>query len=132
MQKISPQIWLSFTLALGTFVLGSDSLVFAQNTLITDADNPSAIGGATSAWGGSLRQAILATINFFLYFLGVIATGMVIYGGYLYITSMGEDSKMEEGKKVLTYAAIGIIMILLSFAIVNTITNLGSGDRNQT
>jgi hypothetical protein len=50
---------------------------------------------------------------------------MVIYGGFLYITSQGEDT--EKAKKVLMYAAIGIVIILISFALVNTLLTAADG-----
>lgn len=107
------------------------SLVMAQevtpgvnpNQMIRMEDNPNNVESATS-FGGSARQGALTIINYFLYFLGLVATIMVIYGGFLYITSQGEDT--EKAKKILLYSAIGIIIILISFAVVNTI--LGAGD----
>ena len=60
--------------------------------------------------------------------MGLIAVIMVIYGGFLYIVSGSEDT--EKAKKVLLYAAVGIIVILISFALVNTI--LGAGDATGT
>jgi hypothetical protein len=42
------------------------------------------------------------------------------------LTSAGGDG-YGKGKKILTYAAIGIIIILLSFAFVSTILTAGSG-----
>lgn len=74
---------------------------------------------------GSFRTIIREIINFFLYFLGLVAVIMVIYGGFLYITSQGEDT--EKAKKVLMYSAIGIIIVLVSFALVNTLLTAADG-----
>lgn len=90
-------------------------------------DNPSNIDDATS-YEGSFRQAVLTIVNFFLLFLGLISVVMVIYGGFLYVTSAGGDGT-EKAKKILLYAAIGIVVILVSFALVNTL--LGAGDVNS-
>ena len=81
----------------------------------------------------SLRQYILNVLNFVLSFLGLIAVAALIYAGFLYVTSRGDDSANEKAKKIVAYAAIGILLILASFAIVNTILqNAGQGtdDRN--
>src|SRR3989339_791554 len=60
---------------------------------------------------------------------GKIAAAMVIYGGILYVTSAGEEEKTGKAKKILMYAIIGIVIIFLSFAIVNTvISGAGTGD----
>lgn len=125
---------LGLVLAFGLFSVDA-SLVFAQdvttgttpNQMISPGDNPNNVEGATS-FGGSARQGALTIINYFLYFLGLVATIMVIYGGFLYITSQGEDT--EKAKKILLYAIVGIIIILIYFAVVNTI--LGAGDATGT
>ncbi len=110
------------------FGLGPE-VIFAQTRLIDEGDNPSVIGESTGAWGGSLRSALLTILNFFLFFLGLVATGFIIYGGFLYITAAGDDGKVENAKKILMYAVIGILVILLSFALVNTIIGAGAGER---
>lgn len=74
---------------------------------------------------GSFRTIVREIINFFLYFLGLVAVIMIIYGGFLYITSQGEDT--EKAKKVLMYSAIGIIIVLISFALVNTLLTSADG-----
>lgn len=76
-------------------------------------------GGATS-----LRQLVLTIVNYVLTFLGVIAVLMIIYGGMLYVTAAGQQEKVDKGKKILMYTIIGIIIIMLSFVIVNAV--LGS------
>lgn len=50
-----------------------------------------------------------------------LVLGYVIYGGYLYTFSSGEASKVEEGKKTLTRAFIGLAIVLLANLIMNTI-----------
>lgn len=112
----------------GTTLYGY-SLAMAQsgssNGFIQSTDNPGTIAGATGGQTG-LRPLILTIVNFFLGFLGLIAVLMVIYGGVLMLTSAGGDG-YTKGKKILTYAAIGIVIILLSFAFVSTILTAGSG-----
>jgi len=76
----------------------------------------------------SVRQFILNVLNFFLTFLGLIATAVVIFAGYKYVTAMGDDGQLESSKKMILYAVVGILVILLSYALVNTvIKNAGTG-----
>jgi hypothetical protein len=51
----------------------------------------------------------------------------VIYGGFMVLTSQGNPEKAGKGMKVLMYAGIGIVIILLSFAIINTVLGAGTG-----
>jgi heme/copper-type cytochrome/quinol oxidase subunit 2 len=77
------------------------------------------------AVGGGFRGVALTIINYFLGFLGLIAVVMVIYGGVTYVVSAGNDEAIGNAKKIIMYALIGIIIILLSFALVNTVLSAG-------
>ncbi|MGL5830606.1 MAG: hypothetical protein ACRCZE_00475 [Candidatus Altimarinota bacterium] len=110
---------------LGTALFGITA-VSAQGGFITPTDNPNAVASATGG-EGSARALVLTIVNFFLGFLGLVAVLMVIYGGVLVMTAAGDADKASTGKKILLYAVIGIVIILLSFAFVNTILSAGSG-----
>lgn len=61
----------------------------------------------------------------------------IIIGGFLLITAGGNEEQAEKGKKVMTNAVIGMVVVIMAFAIVrivaNTLTsNLGSGSSNTT
>ncbi len=70
---------------------------------------------------GSSPQFYLTLINFVLIFLAVIAMVMIIYGGFLYLSGKGSREKIVSSKKIIFYAVIGIIVILLIFALANTL-----------
>jgi len=89
-------------------------------------DNPSEVSTATGG-EGSLRNLVLRMVNYFLTFLGVIAVIMIIYGGVTYVTAAGKDEAVGNAKKIIMYALIGIIIVLLSFAVVNTVLGAGTG-----
>ncbi len=73
------------------------------------------------------RQFALNVTNFVLGFLGLTAVLVIIYGGFLYLTAAGEEDKTTKGKKSIQYALMGILIILGSYAIVNTILQAPSG-----
>lgn len=54
--------------------------------------------------------------------LGVIAVFAIIYGGYLYMTAAGNPEQVDKAKKVLFYAIIGIVVVLLTVAILQYLT----------
>ena len=74
------------------------------------------------------RKLIVSIVNYALGFLGLLAVIVIIYGGFMYVTSMGKEEQSGTGKKAITYAVIGIIIILMSFAIVNTVLQAGGGN----
>lgn len=57
-----------------------------------------------------------------------IAVIFLIYGGFLYITSGGNEEQATKGKSAVVNALIGIVVIILSFVIVNVVANLASGN----
>jgi len=65
------------------------------------------------------RTLLVRIINWVLGFVGLCAVIMFIYGGYMYMFSAGENT--DNGKKTLIYALVGMIIIILAFAIVNTV-----------
>mgnify|MGYP000173613789 CR=1 FL=1 len=73
------------------------------------------------------RTFIQTVVNYGLSFLGLFAVIMVIYGGVLYVLSRGDEDMASKGRKTIGYSAIGILIVLGSFAIVNTLINAGGG-----
>lgn len=73
------------------------------------------------------RDFVQAIVNFALSFLGLIAIVIVIYGGVLYVTSRGDEEMTSKGKKAITYAVIGILIIMGSYALINTVLTAGGG-----
>ncbi len=66
-------------------------------------------------------------INFFLGLVGAIAVLMLIWGGFRYLTSSGKSDATKDAKNTIIYAIVGIIIILLSYAIVTTVTTSLAG-----
>lgn len=51
--------------------------------------------------------------------LGTIALSMMVYGGFLWLTSAGNASQVEKARNVILYGALGIFVIFGSYALVN-------------
>ncbi len=66
-----------------------------------------------------IRFVIVRIINIFLGFLGIIAVSIVLYGGYLYMTSRGDEEQVAGAKKLLINGAIGLVIIMSAFAITS-------------
>src|SRR6056297_209109 len=71
------------------------------------------------------REILVNFVNIAFTFLAIVAVIIIIYAGYLWMTSGGNSERIEKAKKVLLGAVIGLILILSSFAIVNFIINSG-------
>ncbi len=62
-------------------------------------------------------------LNWFLGFVGTLAFLMFVWAGFSYMLSRGQGEKVKKAKTIMTYAVTGIVIILLAYAAVTTITN---------
>lgn len=73
----------------------------------------------------SLMSNVAMLINVFASVMGFLAVGMIIYGGFMLLTAQGDPAKIKRGKDVVTYSIIGVILVMLAYAIVNFVMNSG-------
>ena len=70
-------------------------------------------------YGGSdFLGAFGRIFNFLLLVAGIVAFLFVLWGGFLYLTAGGDAARAENGRKFITNALIGIIIIFLSYSII--------------
>ena len=75
---------------------------------------------ATIQGVGCLLANVLSVV---LRLLGLAGFVMIIYAAFNLLMSAGNSQKVEELKKTITFAVIGIIVALSAFIIVNLIAN---------
>jgi len=78
----------------------------------------------------NIKDFVVKIVNFALGFLGLAAVIVVIYGGVLYVTAAGDTDKTETGKNAIKFAAIGLLIVMGSYAFVNTIIQ-GTGGEGE-
>jgi hypothetical protein len=86
--------------------------------------SPPAQGTDGSGIRNFVIKIALNVIQAALVIVGYIAAFFVIKGGFLYIMSQGEPSGIESAKKSIANALIGLIIALLSAAIVNAVAGI--------
>lgn len=64
-------------------------------------------------------QIVGQVIQVVLSFLGIAATGLVIYGGFLWLTARGNDEVVKKARGIIVNAIIGLIIIMSAYAITN-------------
>lgn len=72
--------------------------------------------------GGSIENTINSAITWIFGIAGLIAVGYLVFGGITYIT--GGAKGAESGKQMITNALVGVVIIGLSYAIVNVVIGL--------
>lgn len=93
------------------------NLVFAQNLDVGTNE----ISNTIALSATDPRIIIARVINIALLFLGVIAVGLIIYAGFLWMTSGGSDEKIDQAKNILKNAIIGLVIILSAWGIASFI-----------
>jgi len=53
--------------------------------------------------------------------VGILSVLFLVYGGVQYLTSAGDENKMEGAKSTITYAILGLVIAFLSYAIITTV-----------
>jgi len=80
----------------------------------------------SSIGSGDLKEAITTIIQYVLGFVGLIAVVVIVIAGVRFIISSGEEGEKEKAKKMIIYALIGLVIILLAEAIVNFVLVVGT------
>ena len=69
----------------------------------------------------SITVIIAGIINLVLSVVGVVAVVVVIYAGYLWLTSLGNEEKIRKAKALLANGAIGLGIIFAAYLIARTV-----------
>lgn len=73
---------------------------------------------------GNIIKAVLSVI-------GSLALVMFIYGGFTWMLAGGSSEKVKKGRDIITWAAIGLVVVFSSYALVRfvitSIANSGVG-----
>ncbi len=77
--------------------------------------------GATGAQ--NVPEIIGKIVKLLLSFVGGLSVLMIVIAGIMYITSGGDEGRVDTAKKWLTYAIVGLVVALLGWVIVNTVIN---------
>lgn len=104
-------------------------LVFAQDEVNPDQTAVTSSGGKTldslKSIGNetgystdiSLPSAAGIIINVFLSILGVIFIVLIILSGFKWMTANGQEKQVEDAKKYITRAVVGLIITLSAWSI---------------
>jgi len=63
-------------------------------------------------------------VRIFIGFLGLIAVVIVLYGGFIWMTSGGDSDKIDKAKKLMRAGLIGLLIIVLAYALATFVIYL--------
>ncbi len=89
----------------------------AQSDLIQTQEGLDEVGKAFGQRGepDDVRVTITKIIVLFLQFLGIIFLVLILFAGFQWMMSGGNEEKVGKAKKLLINAVIGLVIILVSW-----------------
>ncbi|MBU1421214.1 hypothetical protein KJ978_01895 [Patescibacteria group bacterium] len=103
--------------------------IFSANSILVKADyNFQENSGLNETGNNTGHKAIILSnkspaeiaglaIKIFIALLGIIFLGLMIYGGYIWMTARGNDQDVEKAKNTIVSATIGLIIVLAAYAV---------------
>ena len=67
--------------------------------------------------GSPIVNFVMTIINYAITIMGAIAVILFIVAGFMFMAANGESQKLDNAKDIIKYAAIGLIVALLSYII---------------
>ncbi len=109
---------LYYKIGAGLSVLPTLALPLAARAQLSEAQSDlTDIGTALGGTQSDLPTLVGAIINVLLSVLGIVFVILVVYAGFLYLTSQGETKNVDKAKKLLTQSVIGLVIIVAAYAI---------------
>lgn len=109
MQRIALSLW-----------MGALTLIPAALFASTATDNICSGASISSNCNGNDLTAQVGNItSTLLTVAGAVAVIIIIIGGIAYITSSGDSSRIKLAKDTVLYAVIGLVVVIIAYAIVN-------------
>ncbi len=114
---------------LATFFLPFVSLVIVPQAFadVTVNTCPPGNFNALCLNATDLGRVIGNGINFLFVVAALLAFGFLVLGGIKWLTSQGEKEGINKARETIVAAVVGLIIIFLSYLIVNFILNLFVG-----
>src|SRR3990167_9025344 len=92
------------------------AITLAPHAAFAALTKPDTIGGLSTE---SLENTIGTILNAVLGLVGVIALGVILYGGFRWMTAAGNEEAVGEAKKIITAGVIGLIIVIVAWAVVS-------------
>lgn len=86
------------------------------------------LGAVSEGMGGTPQNVdmpvvIMRIVSVTFGLIGVVLVGLLVYAGWMYMTAGGESEQTEKAKTTIRNAIIGLVIVLLSYAIARFVTN---------
>jgi len=123
-KNLSLIIITTFVMAFAYMLVAPVSVNAADPNALLWGNQLGAVNGTIGLGAKDPRIIAAALINVILGFLGIIATVIILLGGFKWMTAGGNEDKIGEAKGLMTAGFIGLLIILASWGIAKFVVNL--------
>ena len=113
-------VGLSLCLSFATPVLAQDYITADE---LLQAGDEGSIGEVAGLGEEDLTAVIARIIRAILGFLGIVAVVIIIWGGFLWMTSGGTEEKVTKARKFIIMGIVGLAIVLAAYAIASFVIN---------
>ncbi len=78
-------------------------------------------GGLTT----DFKTWVLTVVNYFLWFLWLLCVLLIVYAGVKMVISQWKEEEFKKAKDMIINSVIWVVVIILSYSIVQLATNVG-------
>ncbi len=127
------------------WLIGIVSLVWALGLMSLSPATVNAQTGTIDVWGNTQnsyaniglsdtdpRDVVANVIQVVLGFLGTIAVVLIIVAGFQWMTAAGSEDKIAKAKKIMTAAVIGLVIVLMAYALSTFVIDAIIGATNPS
>ncbi|MBI2022229.1 hypothetical protein HYS97_00030 [Candidatus Daviesbacteria bacterium] len=118
MSAFLTQLVIVFVLIFQLFIV--PTAVFAQDPVCTDPNKPTSLKCIPVFLGNIANSGTILA--------GVAAIFFVAFAGLKFLTSGGDPQKVESAKKTLTFAIIGLVIIVSAYFIIKIVSEVTNVD----
>lgn len=95
-------------------------LFVASRSSAQSIDFPANFVGFSSQ---DLKDTIENIIRIIVGFLGIITVIIILYGGFVWMSSFGEEDKIDRAKKLIGAGVVGLVVVLAAYAVASFVVN---------
>jgi hypothetical protein len=122
MNKSAKTIFLILFLCLATTAFAGFALAQSSATPASGAVTiPNPIGNV------SFQEILEKVFQWIFYVAAAFVPLMIVWAGFLFVTAGGDPKKIETGKHIIMWTIIGMLVILMSRAIIFAIQGIIAG-----
>jgi hypothetical protein len=103
-----------------TMALVGLAIGFAAPSLLKELANIVGWGGDVPA-ALTLSEIAVRVLNFLLGTMGILALVMLVIGAIMYLTSAGDEDRIDKGKEIFKWSLIGVILAMASMVLVKQV-----------